>query len=65
MTLGSTMVANGVLGRPSLHEDVVHGRPTEVDDSLGTYLDAADRRGITVPTARGAYRVIKTLEALS
>ena len=65
MTLGSTMVANGVLGRPSLHEDVVHGRPTEVDDSLGTYLDAADRHGITVPTARGAYRVIKTLEALS
>lgn len=62
--LGTTMVANGVLGRPSLHEDIVRGRPTEVEDGLGTYLAAADRFGVSVPTARGAYRVIKTLEAL-
>jgi 2-dehydropantoate 2-reductase len=65
LALGTTMVADGMLGRPSLHEDVVRGRPTEVDDSLGAYLDAADRYGISTPTARGAYRVIKTLEALS
>jgi 2-dehydropantoate 2-reductase len=63
-TLGTTMVANGVIGRPSLHEDIVRGRPTEVEDGLGTYLGAADRFGVAVPTARGAYRVIKTLEAL-
>jgi len=62
--LGTTMVANGIIGRPSLHEDIVRGRPTEVDDGLGMYLDAADRHHVPVPTARGAYRVIKTLEAL-
>ena len=62
--LGTTMVANGIIGRPSLHEDIVRGRPTEVEDGLGTYLAAADRHRVAVPTARGAYRVIKTLEAL-
>jgi 2-dehydropantoate 2-reductase len=62
--LGTSMVANGILGRPSLHEDIVRHRPTEVEDGLGTYLAAADRLGVAVPTARGAYRVIKTLEAL-
>ena len=36
----------------------------EVEDGLGTYMAAADRFGVAVPTARGAYRVIKTLEAL-
>ena len=30
-----TMVANGIIGRPSLHEDIVQGRPTEVEDGLG------------------------------
>ena len=58
------MVANGIIGRPSLHEDILRGRPTEVEDGLGTYLEAADRHHVAVPTARGAYRVIKTLEAL-
>jgi ketopantoate reductase len=58
------MVASGIIGRPSLHEDIVRRRPTEVEDGLGTYLEAADRYGVPVPTARGAYRVIKTLEAL-
>ena len=62
--LGTTMVANGVIGRPSLHEDIVRGRPTEVEDGIGTYLRAADAHHVDVPTARGAYRVIKTLEAL-
>jgi ketopantoate reductase len=42
----------------------VRGRPTEVEDGLGTYLRAADAHHVDVPTARGAYRVIKTLEAL-
>ena len=62
--LGTTMVANGVIGRPSLHEDIVRCRPTEVEDGLGTYLRAADAHHVDAPTARGAYRVIKTLEAL-
>jgi 2-dehydropantoate 2-reductase len=64
LALGRDMVARGILGRPSLHEDIVQGRPTEVDDSLGMFLAAADRLGVEVPTARAAYRVIKTLEEL-
>ncbi len=65
MALGATMVANGVGGRPSLHEDLLRHRPTEVDDCIGEYLRAADRLGISTPTLRGAHRVISTLELLT
>jgi 2-dehydropantoate 2-reductase len=65
LALGAQMVEAGILGRPSLHEDLIHGRRTEVEDSLGVFLAEADRLGVAVPTARGAYRVIKTLEALA
>jgi 2-dehydropantoate 2-reductase len=64
LALGEAMRVGGIVGRPSLHEDIVRGKPTEVDDSLGVYLDAAARLDVAAPTARGAYRVIKTLEAL-
>ncbi len=59
MTQGATMIADGILGRPSLHEDLVHGRPTELDESLGVFLEAADRLCVPVPTVRGAWRVIR------
>jgi 2-dehydropantoate 2-reductase len=65
MALGSTMVANGVGGRPSLHEDLLRHRPTELDDCIGEYLRAADRLGVPTPTLRGAHRVISTLEMLT
>src|SRR4029078_3549845 len=65
LALGTNMVENGILGRPSLHEDIVRGRPTEVDDSLGAYLAAADQQGLAVPTAPGAYPVIKALRVLA
>ena len=65
MALGSTMVAKGVGGRPSLHEDLLRHRPTELDDCIGEYLRAADRLGVPTPTLRGAHRVISTLELLT
>lgn len=65
MALGSTMVANGVGGRPSLHEDLLRHRPTELDDCIGEYLRAAERLGVPTPTVRGAHRVISTLEMLT
>jgi 2-dehydropantoate 2-reductase len=65
LALGAAMIAAGTLGRPPLHDDILRGRPTEVDDSLGHYLATAERCGVPTPTMRGAYRVIKTLEALA
>lgn len=63
--LGEHLVANGIGGRPSLHEDLVRHKPTELDDCLGAYLAAADRLGIAMPTVRAAYRVIATLESFA
>lgn len=65
LALGTDMVARGIGGRPSLHEDLLRAKPTEVDDCLGAYLRAADRLGVDVPTVRAAYRVIGTLESLT
>jgi 2-dehydropantoate 2-reductase len=62
MTLGATMRAGGVIGRPSLHDDLLRGRTTEVEVILAPFLDEADRHSCPVPTARAAYRVIKVLE---
>jgi 2-dehydropantoate 2-reductase len=64
MALGEAMWASGAVGRPSLHDDLLRGRPTELDESLGTYLAAADRLGLAVPTARAAHRTIRVLEQL-
>jgi 2-dehydropantoate 2-reductase len=62
--LGRSMVEAGALGRPSLHVDLLRGRPTEVDDCLLPFLQEAERRGIAVPTVRAAYRVITALEVI-
>jgi hypothetical protein len=59
------MLARGIIGRPSLHEDLVRRRPTELDDCLGAYLQAAERLDVSTPTLTGAYRVIRTLELLA
>jgi 2-dehydropantoate 2-reductase len=62
MSLGASMRAGGVIGRPSLHDDLLRGRTTEVDVILAPFLEEADRHHCPVPTARAAYRVIKVLE---
>ncbi len=62
MDLGRHMREQGFVGRPSLHDDLLRGRTTEVDYSLGAYLAEADARGVAVPTVRAAYRVVKSLE---
>jgi len=48
--------------RTSMHEDVLAGRKCEVDEVIWPLIEAANRLGIPVPTAMGAYRVIKTLD---
>jgi 2-dehydropantoate 2-reductase len=61
---GQRMLDAGVVGRPSLHVDLLRGRPTEVDYCLGPFLAQAERAGIAVPTARAGYRIIRTLEQM-
>ena len=58
------MIDSGVLGRPSLHVDLLRGKPTEVDDCLGAFLRAAATHGLGVPTVLAAYRIIRALEIL-
>jgi 2-dehydropantoate 2-reductase len=62
MELGATMRAQGFVGRPSLHDDLLRGRATEVGFSIGAFLDAAAEHDLDVPTVRAAYRIIKSLE---
>jgi 2-dehydropantoate 2-reductase len=62
MALGEQMLAAGVRGRPSLHDDLLRGRSTEVDDGIGRFVEEADRRAIPVPTLRAASRTIRALE---
>lgn len=64
MELGANMRERGVIGRPSLHDDLLRGNETEVDYCLGAFLGEADKRGVAVPTARATYRIVKTLEQL-
>jgi 2-dehydropantoate 2-reductase len=62
--LGRRMLDAGVIGRPSLHVDLLRGRPTEVEHCLGPFLAQAERAGIAVPTLRAGYRIIRTLEQM-
>ncbi len=62
MALGVQMRRDGMVGRPSLHDDLLRGRTTEVQWSLGAFLGAADDHAVAVPTARAAYRIIRSLE---
>ncbi len=61
---GQRMLDIGAVGRPSLHVDLMRGRPTEVEWVVAPFLAEADRLGIEIPTTRAAYRIIKTLEQL-
>jgi 2-dehydropantoate 2-reductase len=61
---GRRMLDAGVIGRPSLHVDLLRGRATEVESCLGPFLAQAEREGLAVPTARAGYRIIRTLEQM-
>jgi 2-dehydropantoate 2-reductase len=61
---GRRMLDAGVIGRPSLHVDLLRGRPTEVEHCLGPFLAQAERAGLAVPTLRAGYRIIRTLEQM-
>jgi len=45
-----------------MHEDVLAGRISEVEEVIGPLIAAAVRLGVPVPTVIGAYRTIRTLD---
>ncbi|ORA58815.1 ketopantoate reductase [Mycolicibacterium elephantis] len=59
---GRVMREKGNLGHPSMYEDVLRRRKTEVDFMLAPYLAAAQELGMDVPTLRVAYQIIKTVD---
>jgi 2-dehydropantoate 2-reductase len=62
MALGRDMRRQNFIGRPSLHDDLLRGKRTELDFCVGAFLAEAGRYGVEVPTVRAAYRVVKALE---
>jgi 2-dehydropantoate 2-reductase len=62
MALGAQMRAAGVIGRPSLHDDLLRGRTTEADVIIAPFLEEAVKHNCPVPATLAAYRVIKVLE---
>jgi 2-dehydropantoate 2-reductase len=64
MALGASMADAGVRGRPSMHDDLLRHRATEVDESIGEFVRAAERLGIATPALLAAYRIIRGFECL-
>ena len=62
MALGRDMRSRNFIGRPSLHDDLLRGRSTELDSCVDASLAEAGKHGIEVPTVRAAYRIVKSLE---
>lgn len=62
--IGRSMRKRGVQVHPSMHQDLLNGRVTEADQIVLPFLREAESRGIDVPTLRGAYRIIKTIESV-
>ena len=62
MEIGAGMQASGFKGRTSMHEDVVRGRKTEVEETIGPFVHKARELGIAVPTVEAVYRIVKVLD---
>ncbi len=61
---GETMEANGLTEmRISMLQDILRGRPTEVEETLGYVVRQAQARGVPIPLTRFAYGVIRGVEA--
>lgn len=62
LRMGQALKGRESRATTSMHEDVLRGRKTEVDFILGPFVEEAERLGVTAPTLRTAYRIIKTLD---
>jgi 2-dehydropantoate 2-reductase len=62
MQLGRSMAADGIRARPSMHDDLLRHRATEVEESIGEFIRAASRLKIPTPTLLAAYRIARGYE---
>jgi ketopantoate reductase len=61
---GGAMEAQGLTEmRISMLQDLLRGRPTEVEETLGYVVRRAGDTGVDVPHTRFAYRVIRGVES--
>jgi 2-dehydropantoate 2-reductase len=61
---GATAAAAGAYAHlPSMLEDVLHRRPTEVDFIAGALVREADRHGVPVPVTAALWRLVRGREA--
>lgn len=56
-------IARHVGHKPSMLQDVLAGRKTEIEAINGAVVAAADRRGIPVPCTRTLLRLVRLVEA--
>jgi 2-dehydropantoate 2-reductase len=64
MQLGRSMAENGVRGRPSMHDDLLRHRTSEVEESIGEFVRAAERLGVAASALLAAYRIVRSYESL-
>jgi 2-dehydropantoate 2-reductase len=48
--------------KTSMLQDVLHGRPLEVEALVGSVVELAGITGVAVPTVEAIYRAVKLLE---
>ena len=48
---------------PSMLQDVLAGKPTEIEETVGHVLSEGKRLGISLPYTDFAYRTVKAIEA--
>ncbi|MGE0539976.1 MAG: ketopantoate reductase family protein [Dehalococcoidia bacterium] len=63
--LGAAMRRHGPPTLPSLAQDVIAGRPTELEETAGDVLDRAARHGITTPVLSTCAALLRARERLS
>jgi len=62
--LGADLCRKGILGRPSMHNDLLHVKAIEVEQNIGFLLRLAIDLNVPTPSLTTSYRIIKTLEHL-
>ncbi|RLA12050.1 MAG: ketopantoate reductase family protein [Gammaproteobacteria bacterium] len=62
IAIGEGMNKAGMKGRPSMFTDVISGKKTEVEETIGPFVHKARELGISVPTVDAVYRIIKVLD---
>ena len=61
---GAMMKANNLVGKTSMHEDVLRGRRTEAPEVLRPFLDQAQKAGLDVPVLRTIAQTVFAIDEL-